>query len=505
MNLKMIEARDYQNKCIDTIWRNFKIKQDQLISLPTASGKTIIFTKLLDKILKIYPELKAQILVNQVKLVKQTQDKLFLSLNENQVSLFCGSLGEYNSGAAVTVGSVQSVSKTTTFLNLLIIDEAHNADNSPTYQTYIERLKEANPKLKIVRFTATPFTVSGYIYGDDKPNNCIDFKRTMNQMIDSGFIVRPVFKGTDEAFDTSQLRKRRGEFVMRDVEKMSLDEKKVRLQVADALKKLTKRNKVVWSCTCIKHAELVQKVVNEYEPCAIIHSKLNKTEQAENMFEFEDNESRHISSVTMVSEGYDNTAIDAIVGMRPTRSPVLYVQLVGRGLRLHPGKRDCLFLDYGEIVENLGHPNNPIVTKKAKAKNEKQAIICPNCMELNFMPITICRDCGHEFYKESRGPARHTKNLDETAREYSFDKDAKLLVELPVLSCSIDKNYISKAGNNCWCVTYITMQGQLKEFFKIGTGYHTEFKRDFTQMGNPKKVIAEKRGKYFKVTNRKWS
>lgn len=501
----MIEARPYQQQCVDTIWRNFFIKDDQLISLPTASGKTIIFTMLLKKCLAEFPKLKAQVLVNQVKLVTQTQEKLFLALEENHVGLYCGSLGDYNNEAAVTVGSVQSVSRTTPVLNVLIIDETHNADNSPTYKTYIERLKKANPKLKIVRFTATPFTISGYIYGEDKPNKCIDFRRTMNQMIEAGFIVGPNFKGSDEAFDVSKLRSKRGEYIMRDVEKLSLDEKKVAAQVEDALKKLSKRNKVVWACTCIKHAEIVQREVLKYEDCAIIHSKLNKTQQADNMSKFEEGDCRHMSSVTMVAEGYDFPAIDAIVGMRPTRSPVLYVQLVGRGLRLFPGKKDCLFLDYGDIVENLGHPNDPVVIKKPRGKQEKQAIICPQCEEINFLPVAKCRDCGFEFFKEESGPKRYTKNLTDVANDPRFNKDLNLVKELDVLDVSINKNYTSKAGNLCWEVTYITMQGALKQWFKIGTVFYDSFRRDYNLMGNPKKVIAEKKGKYYRVTEAKWS
>ena len=501
----MIKARPYQQQCVDSIWKKFFDKSDQLVVLPTASGKTIIFTLLLEKCLKAFPKLKAQVLVNQVKLVTQTQEKLKLALRDEDVSLFCGSLGEYNPDGSVTVGSVQSVSRRTYDLNLLIIDECHNADNSPTYQNYIERLKEANPRLKIVRFTATPFTTNGYIFGVDKTNKKIDYKKTMNEMIEAGFIVPPVFKSTTESFDTSKLRTRRGDYVARDVEKLSLDEKKVEKQVADAMTKLEGRNKVVWACTCIKHAEIVQREVQKYEDCAIIHSKLNKGEQAGNMFDFEAGGTRHISSVTMVSEGYDNTAIDAICAMRPTRSPVLFVQLVGRGLRLHPGKKDCLFLDYGEIVDNLGHPNNPVVIKKAKSKAEKQMIICPDCMEINFLPTSKCRDCGFEFFKVAAPPKRHTKKLDEIAKEYNFNKNGKIELEIDVLRVDVNREYISKAGNRCWCVTYTTMQGVLKDFFKIGTKYHLDFARDFKLMGNPKKVIAEKHGKYLKIKDRKWT
>lgn len=500
----MIEDRGYQNECINTVWKNMQSKQDQLVVLPTASGKTIIFTMLLDKIMKVYPQLKSLILVNKVNLIEQTKGKLIQKLKAEDISLFCGSLGDYDQEGSVVVGSVQSISKTTSFFNLLIIDECHNADNSPTYTTYIEKLILANPKLKIVRFTATPFTINGYIYGEDKPNKIIDFKRTMNEMIKAGYIVKPVFKGSDKAFDVSLLPSKRGEFIMRQVEKMSLDEKKVRDQVPDALSKLDGRNKIVWSCTCIAHAELVHSVLIEYEPASIIHSKLNKSERFSNIESFENSNVRHVVSIMMVSEGYDFPPIDGIVGMRPTRSPVLYVQLTGRGLRLFPGKKDCLFLDYGGIVEELGHPNDPLVIKKAKNKAEKKAIICPACMEFNFLPIKKCTDCGYVFYKEQIKAKRHTKKLDRIAAEMNFNENSKIEFDLGVLDIKINERYTTKKGKLCWLVDYITMRGAIKEYLLIGSKYHKEFKRDFNLMGKPKMITVEKTGRFLSVKEKKW-
>lgn len=504
----MIEARKYQSDCVEKIWSNFHNKDDQLIVLPTASGKTIIFTLLLKKCLEAYPELKAMVLVNQVKLVNQTKEKLKLALKESEVSLFCGSIGEYNSSNAVTVGSVLSVSKETQFINLLIIDEAHNADGSATYKNYIKRLSEANPKLKIVRFTATPYTINGYIYGEDKPNKLIDYKKTMLQMIEEKYIVSPTFKNTKSKFDMKGIRKKRGEYIMRDLEELSMDLNKAQDQVKDALSRLDGRNKVVWSCTCIAHAEMIKGIINQYEDATVIHSKLKDGEKIYNMNLFEKGTCRHIVSVTMVSEGYDFPAIDAIVCLRPTRSPVLYVQLCGRGLRLYPGKKDCLFLDYGDIVENLGHPNDPVVIKKRKGDVEKQIIICPSCEEINFLPVSKCKDCSYEFFKEEvkeEVKRNVTKKLLDTACEVHLNENGRIEQERSVLSLNINKGHISKAGNHCWHLSYATMQGPVQEYIAVKSRFYDDFYRDFKLMGNPKKLVLERHGKYWKVKERLWS
>lgn len=501
----MISAREYQSRCVETIYQNFFKKNDQLISLPTASGKTIIFTLLLKKCLDVYPQLKACVLVNQVKLVTQTQDKLKLAIDETKTGLVCGSLGEQNDQAAITVASVQTISRATQRFDVLIIDEAHNADNSSTYSNYIDRLKVTNPKLKIVRFTATPFTTQGYIFGEGKPNAVKDFEMTMGDMINLGYIVAPTFKATDHAFDVSKLRTKRKEYIMRDVEELSLDEKKIQEQVADAIPKLVGRNKVVWSCTCIKHAQLVQAEIQKYEPCAIIHSKLGKRHQRYEIESFEKYDCRHITSVTMVSEGYDFPAIDAIVAMRPTRSPVLYVQLVGRGLRLHPGKEDCLFLDYGQIVENLGAPWDPLVIQKRKGLAEKRVIICPQCMTINFLPAKNCTDCGFEFYAEEKKKREMAKSLDREAAMYDLKVNETPTFELPIFRVTYDHNYISKKGHECLKVSYATLKGEIHQYFKKGSSYHRDFTRDLHLMGDPKTLVVEKKGKWYNAKAAKWS
>ncbi|WP_350448928.1 DEAD/DEAH box helicase, partial [Streptococcus pseudopneumoniae] len=81
---------------------------------------------------------------------------------------------------------------------------------------------------------------------------------------------------------------------------------------------------------------------------------------------FLNGEARHMVFVTALSEGWDHPPIDALCLLRPTRSPVLYVQLAGRVLRPYDGKVDSLILDYGNVVKNLGPLDNPRIPKKGE-------------------------------------------------------------------------------------------------------------------------------------------
>lgn len=511
----MIVPRPYQEETIDILWSELHKENDLLAVLPTASGKTIIFTLLLRRALKrmsdVGREFHSMILVNQIKLVTQTKEKLLSSIQEDDISIHCGSLGQYGENS-ITVASIDTIWRKPVFLNLIIIDEAHNADNSRIYQEFIEGCLELNPKLKIIRLTATPFTAAGgYIFGKGKPNSRITYRKTLQDMISMNYIVEPIFSSTKESFDTTKMRKRKGDFIQKDLDKLSQDRDKIRKQVADALSRLSDRKKIVWSCVSIDHAEIVQEEISKYEAATIIHSKLKRSEQRLNLQEFENGDVRHISSVTMVSEGYDFPGIDAIVCMRPTRSPVLYVQLIGRGLRLFPGKKNCLFLDYGNVVENLGHPNNPFVkdpnkSKKEQNQEEKRLIetvtICPACSHYIFLPARACRQCGYELVKPQE--QEKAKNLTVRAKSYRFNQELKRIDTVDLMSWEIDWKYKSKAGNECLKIQYRTLLNTFTEWIKIGTYFHKVFMNEYESHGRkcPKKIKIERDGKWTNVKAR---
>ncbi len=114
---------------------------------------------------------------------------------------------------------------------------------------------------------------------------------------------------------------------------------------------------------------------------------------------FQRGELRALVNVNVLSEGFDATHVDAVVMLRPTKSAALYYQQVGRGMRLHPGKADCLVLDFaGNIVEHgpvdaIRPPKKP----GEKATSEAPVRECPQCQAIVPVQARQCPDCGHEF------------------------------------------------------------------------------------------------------------
>jgi len=113
----------------------------------------------------------------------------------------------------------------------------------------------------------------------------------------------------------------------------------------------------------------------------------------------------------VLTTGFDATNIDCIALVRPTMSPGLYYQMVGRGFRIHPDKENCLILDFGGNVMRHG-PVDMIRTKnKKKGTGEAPAKECPECHSIIAAGYSNCPDCGYAF------PKRENKNINGTATE----------------------------------------------------------------------------------------
>jgi superfamily II DNA or RNA helicase len=303
----------FQAEAIETLWSGIKTKERQLCVLPTASGKGLI----LDHILRRTSELglRSVLLLNRETLI----DQFIKRLSHLSPSVFSAAHGMRQRSGLVTVASIQSVHRHELGdIRLSIFDEAHNI--SPTYENFFSQ----HPRSKIIGFTATPYKDINYIYGKDQFFPRVDFTRSMAYMISEGHIVPPIAKAPPCAFDVSGVKIRGGEYVIEELERLVDDEKKIKEQVEDALPRLQQRKKIVWTCTSIKHSEMVADRISKTERVVVLHSKLDNDTKKTALREFEDGNIRHMVTVMMVSEGYDYKQIDSIVLMRPTRSARLY-------------------------------------------------------------------------------------------------------------------------------------------------------------------------------------
>lgn len=449
-----MKLRDYQLECIEATWEELYKGESALVQAPTGSGKTLTFSHLIKKSLDQVAGMRICVLMGRIDLVLQTEAAIARVVDRYHIGAYCGTLNRREINRPVTVASIQSIAnaETPTF-NLLIVDEVHNLDQEDDggrYIKFIDKQRAKNPKLKIVGYTATPFRSDGVIYGEGKIFKRLCYKKTIQDMIAMGFLCRPILKQAENAFDTSNLRIRAGEYMAEDVDALVSDEAVMRSQVREALDKMKGRKAVAWATANIDHCERLLKVLQEEgESVAAIHSKQSRDTRSGNLSRFTSGGARHMVFVSILSEGFDYPPIDCIVLMRPTRSPVLYVQTVGRGLRIYPGKDNCLVLDYGQVVRELGPLDDPKVKGK-KGEGEAVLKLCPQCQSWVAGGFRQCPDCSHEFPPPLSPEDKLTKRADNNADILSKANEPETEEVGPVYI----EMHQAKSGNACVKIIY---------------------------------------------------
>jgi superfamily II DNA or RNA helicase len=259
--------------------------------------------------------------MGKVLLQEQTFDEFAERFPADMIGSVCGSRGHYDHSKPVTIGTVKSIGHSVP--DLCVMDEAHNL--SPTYVKLFEKLRMLNPAMRIIGFTATPYKAgSGLIYGPGKFFEGVTYTRPMTWFIENNYLVKPTMKMPGEVFDTKKLTIRGGDYTPESLATL-VQEEKIRKQVEDALPRLKDRKKVAWACVNILHAEMLDRILKEYNETSVtLHSKLSKQDRIDAKKAYVEGDIRHITFVTILSEGWDYPAIDAIVFCRPTKSPTLY-------------------------------------------------------------------------------------------------------------------------------------------------------------------------------------
>jgi len=164
------------------------------------------------------------------------------------------------------------------------------------------------------------------------------------------------------------------------------------------------RKHVVVFAVTIDHAE---KLMDAFKSAGfktgIVHSKMPIKHRDMMLKSFEAGDLHVMINVGILVEGWDSTAVDCIIMCRPTKSPALYVQMTGRGLRLHQGKADVLILDLANNCLTHGDPDDPkveIPQRKSLIEKKTAQKKCPNCSELVRYGDMECPECGYIWEPE---------------------------------------------------------------------------------------------------------
>jgi DNA repair protein RadD len=332
-----------------------------------------------------------------------THVKELVEQNHNKFESYGKEAGIYSAGLAkkqhqfqVTFASVQSLAPNLdTFrgeYSLIIIDECHRVsdDDNSQYQQVIRHVKNANPTLKVLGLTATPYRLgTGWIYRfhyrgivrsqEPKPfEHCI-YELPLRYMINHGYLTPPNLVDAPVAqYDFSALETNRfGEFPERAVNELLVKHPRVTQSIIEQVKTLANdRNGIMIFAATVQHAEEIVGYLPETETALITGDTPGK-HRDRLIDEFKNQTLKYLVNVSVLTTGFDAPHVDLIAILRPTQSVSLYQQIIGRGLRLAEGKSDCLVIDYAGNNMDLHFPE--VGEKKPDRDSEPVQVLCPAC------------------------------------------------------------------------------------------------------------------------------
>ena len=424
-----MDLRLYQKDCVAALWQDLVRRTDShpLAVLPTGAGKSLIIASMINSIV-LSPPARALIVAHRKELLEQNAEKIqaITGLPPKKIGVYCASLNRKDI-RDVTLTSIQSAARSPDKfgkINLLLIDEAHLVPKKAytTYQKLIRHLLIVNPRMRIMGFTATPYRLdSGLLTeGVDALFTHISYDVGMRSLIEQGYLAPLVSRrSTDTEIDTKGVAVRMGDFVQKEISSRVQDI--INTALPEIVQLGANRRSWILFFPSVQTAEIGAQVLRHLgiETAIAVTGQTDRIERKRILSEYKKGRIRAICSVDVLTTGFDAPSIDLLVLLRPTKSAALYVQMVGRGSRIFPGKKDCLVLDYGGNIERFG-PVDAIETapsKEGKKKGAPPYRFCPCCGLANLLSSPVCEDdsCGFEFPPPEKG-----KNMTATASEASI-------------------------------------------------------------------------------------
>ncbi|AMC99694.1 DEAD/DEAH box helicase [Halomonas chromatireducens] len=398
--------RPYQQQAVKRVVEHFRAGHEPaVVVLPTGSGKSLVIAELAR-----LARGRVLVLAHVRELVVQNHAKY--QDYGLEADIFSAGLGLKESARQVVFGSVQSVMRNLDrfaagdhprgAFTLLVIDECHRVsmDEDSSYRRVIDRLRRHNPSLKILGLTATPYRLGqGFIYhrhhhgmvrGDDDCffRDCV-FEQPLRLMVKQGYLAPParvdaaLFKdGKELRYDFSALRPADGGLYREDeLNRVVAASRATPGIVAEVIERARERQGVMLFAATVAHAEEILGYLPAGEAALITGETASQQREAV-IAAFKARRLKFLVNVAVLTTGFDAPHVDLIAILRPTESVSLYQQIVGRGLRPSPGKRDCLILDYAGNSWDLYAPE--VGSPRPASDTEPVQVACPACGHANL-------------------------------------------------------------------------------------------------------------------------
>ncbi len=437
----MIKLRPYQEEALASIYRYFaehkEPKQNPVIALPTGTGKGYIIAGTCQDVLSRWPEQRIMMLTHVKELIEQNAEKLIEIWPDAPLGIYSAGLGFKIPHKPITFAGIQSAVRAPEVfghIDLVFIDECHlvSPDEEASYKKFIAKLREVNPSLRLIGLSATPYRLGlgmitdGGIFTDV----CYDAtsRTAFTRLLDEGFLCPLVPIEMKTKLDIAKVHKRGGEFILpelilavarEDITARALDEAVIAAK--------DRKHWLVFGAG-IDHVEMIVRMLTDRGVnAAAVHSKMKDKDRDANLKAFRDGSIQALVNADILTTGFDFVPLDCIILLRPTASPGLHVQILGRGTRpvfadgfdlettdgrlgaiAASDKQNCLVLDFAGNTRRLGPINDPVIPKKkGDQPGDMPMKACPHCGCLHHISARVCENCGvpFEFVEKIEGTA----------------------------------------------------------------------------------------------------
>lgn len=336
----MMQLRPYQAQAKDAVLSEWeKGYRKTLLVLPTGTGKTVVFAKVVEN--QVSQGGRALILAHRGELLTQAADKL-RAASGMECALEKAEFTSLGSPLRITVGSVQSLAQPKRlerfphdYFTDIVVDEAHHC-LSDSYQRVLAHFPDAN----ILGVTATPDRGDMKNLGQFFDSKAYEY--TMSQAIKEKYLCPVKAQMIPLKLDISGVKVSNGDFSTGEVGNAL---EPYLEQIAREMIHYCKDRKTVVFLPLVHISQKFCRILNAYGLRAA-EVNGNSDDRSEVLSDFERGRYDVLCNSMLLTEGWDCPAVDCVVVLRPTKVRSLYQQMVGRGMRLHPGKEHLLLLDF---------------------------------------------------------------------------------------------------------------------------------------------------------------
>ena len=404
--MNVIKLFDYQEDMKERIEKALRLHRSVMAQMPTGTGKTVLLASVVESFLREHSNCNVWIVAHRRELVSQIKDtlnKFLLNFSFSKItpSLFtikegstshpdpltlrgeggnrptrcseplrskvggpskvspdCLSASAFN--VPIKAVSIQWLSKHYDEIEeepgMIVIDEAHHA-LAKTYKGMWDRF----PKAKFLGLTATPCRLNGKGFTD--LFDVLVQSWSVPEFISKGRLATYDFVSiksdgvTQRLIDSLQKRGADGDYQNKEMD-MLLNKKPSIERLYQSLEEFGKDRKGIVYAINISHAQKITKLYQENGVKAIaIDSKTPATERQQDIEAFKKGDIQVLVNVDIFSEGFDCPDVEFVQLARPTLSLAKYLQMVGRGLRVARGKKNCVIIDNVGLYRVFGLPS----------------------------------------------------------------------------------------------------------------------------------------------------